>query len=270
MIKRTLTGAVITLVVYLVVAFSHIPAVILCATAMLCAFAVYEIYDAAKVSRNHVLVTVSIAVAMAVSILTVPHYTALLMVLFPAALVIFGWMMVRQKHCRLDSPVKAAATALIVVLLFKAIPELRHVRNGLRYLAMAVTLCFVTDVAAFLVGSRFGRHKLLPKVSPNKTVEGAAAGVVAAAALLALWGWLLEAFGLNQVNWPLLVIYGVLASIVGQFGDLAMSAVKRICGVKDFGTLLPGHGGMLDRFDSHMLCIPFTLLFCVLTGGFLI
>ena len=65
-------------------------------------------------------------------------------------------------------------------------------------------------------------------------------------------------------------IYMILTSVIGQFGDLCMSVIKRICGVKDYSNLFPGHGGVLDRFDSHLLAIPFTLVFCVITGGFII
>lgn len=267
--KRTLTGAVITLVVYLVVAFSHIPLVIHGAAAVLSAFAVYEIYHAAKLTDRRPLLIGAILAAMAVALLPIPGYTTLLTVVFPVALVVFGWMMARQDSCRLDSTMKAAGVALLVVLLFRAIPELRQVSHGLQYLAMGITLCFVTDVAAFLVGSRFGRRKLLPKVSPNKTVEGSVAGILVSVLVLIAWGWLLEGRDGYAVNWLLLCIYAVLVSVVGQFGDLSMSVVKRICGVKDFGTLFPGHGGMLDRFDSHMLSISFTLLFVTWTGGFL-
>lgn len=264
--NRILTGAVITIAVYLVVAFSHIPAVIHCAAAVLSAFAVYEICHASKIISHRGLLTGSIIAAMAIAMLPAPHYLTLLKLLFPAALLIFGWMMARQDRCKLDNPVKAVSVAFLVVLLFRAIPELRAIPGGLQYLAIAVTLCFVTDVAAFLVGSRFGKHKLLPKVSPNKTAEGAAAGILASVLVLLLWAKLTSC----RVNVPLLCVYGMLASIAGQFGDLSMSVVKRICGIKDFGNLFPGHGGMLDRFDSHMLCIAFTLLFCALTGGFLI
>lgn len=267
--KRTLTGAAITLVVYLVVAFSEIPTVIHCAAAVLSAFAVYEIYAAAGMADRHGMVTGSIIAVMAIIMLPVPHYTAILAVVFPGALIAFGWVMANLQSCKLDTPGKAAAVAFLAAALFKAIPELRGIQNGLQYLAMAITLCFVTDVAAFLVGSRFGKRKLMPKVSPNKTVEGSAAGILASAAMLLVWGWLLERSGLYEVDFLLLSVYAVLASIAGQFGDLCMSAVKRICGVKDFGKLFPGHGGMLDRFDSHMISIAFTLLFCTLTGGFL-
>ena len=269
LLKRTLTGAAITVAVYLVVAFSHIPLVIRCATAVLCAFSVYEIANAAKCQDNHALLLGLVAAAIAAAALPIPGYRWLLQLVFPAAAVVFGYMMAKLDSCRLDAPVKVAGVALLAVFLFRAIPELRAMENGLQYLAISITLCFVTDVAAYLVGSRFGRHKLIPKVSPNKTVEGSLAGIAATLVLLLLYGWWLEATGRYQVDFFLLGTYGVLASIVSQFGDLAMSAVKRICGVKDFGRLFPGHGGMLDRFDSHLFCVPFTLLFCVLSGGFL-
>lgn len=270
MLKRTITGAVITLIVYTIIAFSHIPSVILCAMAILSAFAVYEIYGAASAVHDPWMLWGSVAAAMVISMLPVQNYDAVIMVIFPLSIILFGWMMLRQKSCRIDKQYKAAGIAFLTVLLFKAIPELRNIQNGLYYLAGAVTLCFVTDVAAYLVGSRFGKHKLLPKVSPNKTIEGSAAGIIASVLFMLLYGFLMGHGQIVQVNYLLLGLYAVIASIVGQFGDLAMSAVKRICGIKDFGNLFPGHGGILDRFDSHMFCIPFTLLFCSLTGGFIL
>ena len=66
-----------------------------------------------------------------------------------------------------------------------------------------------------------------------------------------------------------MLLYAILAALAGEFGDLAMSSFKRVCGVKDFGKLFPGHGGMLDRFDSQMYAVAFTLLFCTVTGGYL-
>lgn len=268
MLKRTFTGAAITVVVYLVVYFSHIPAVLPCATALLGAFAVYELYTAAKLEKKRWFLLVSIAAETGIILLPVTDYYKILEFVFPVAVICFGWMMARLDKIRMG-PYQTSVVTLMVVLLLKAIPELRQIPNGLAYLVAAVTLCFVTDVAAFLVGSRFGRHKLLPRISPNKTVEGALAGVAAAVLGMIAYGALLSGFERYLVDYLPLCMYAALASVIAQFGDLAMSCVKRSCGVKDFGNLLPGHGGMLDRFDSHMFCLAFTLLFCSLTGGFL-
>lgn len=270
MLKRTITGAFITAAVYLVLYFSHIPAVMLCATAVMTAFAVYEIYHAAGFHSNTAFLILSLLCAIGLSIWEIPNYDQIVTIVFLIAVSVFVLMMFLQKRVRIDHAGKAAFVSLLVILLFKAFPELRGFKHGLSYLVGAVTLCFVTDVFAYLVGSRFGRHKLLPKVSPNKTIEGSVAGIAAAVLFMLLYGFLLERGQMMQVNDCLLVVYALLASIVGQFGDLAMSAVKRICGVKDFGYIFPGHGGILDRFDSHIFAVSFTMIFCNMTGGYIL
>ena len=266
--KRTVTGVFITLAVYLIVAFSHIPAVLYSATGLLCIFAVYEIYHAAGLFHDHRLLLISVAAAAGITVCPFQHYGAICGVLLPVSVFLFGWMMARQKNIAIDRPWKTMILALLVVLQYRAIPELRGLSNGLAYLFGAITLCFVTDVAAYFIGSRFGKYKLIPSVSPNKTVEGSLAGIAGAVLLMVLLGFLLGSVWGIGTDYVLLTVYAVLASIVGQFGDLAMSIVKRICGIKDFSDLFPGHGGMLDRFDSHLFCIPFTLLFVLATGGF--
>ena len=268
MIKRTMTGIVITLVVYFVIAFSYIPQVTLAATAALSAAAVLELFHATGKCRNKGMKYGCAIAAIVLTFLPVPKYELLLCILFPMSAALFGWMMVRQQHCTYNKVWKTVLSALAVVLLFQAIPHLRQVENGLYYLLMAVTLCFVTDVAAYLIGSRFGKHKLIPKVSPNKTWEGSIAGIAASVLTMLLFGWWWKANGMGSCMH--LILYAVTASVVSQFGDLAMSAVKRIGGVKDFGSFLPGHGGILDRFDSHLFCIAYTLLFCIFTGGYLV
>lgn len=177
--------------------------------------------------------------------------------------------MAHQDTIRLDSPEKVFVITFLIVFLFRAVPEVRNLSNGFYYLIIAITLCFVTDIMAYLVGKAIGKHKLLPKVSPNKTVEGSIGGILGAVLIMLILGKFLNSSTDIIVKYGLMILYTVLASIVGQFGDLAMSCIKRICGIKDFGNLLPGHGGMLDRFDSHMFSIAFSLLFCTATGGYL-
>lgn len=269
MLKRTLTGAVVTLAVYLTLYFSYIPGVLSCASALLTALAVAEIYGAAGMARHPVAMPCGMLAAMAVVILPSPRYGMALIVVFPLAVAAFLWMMLRQEQVRLDNAGKVSLVALTAIFLFKAIPELRQYQDGLIYLTAAVTLCFLTDVAGYLIGSRFGKHKLVPKISPNKTIEGSVAGIVTSVLGMLVLGICLTGWDGYQVNYWMLTLYGALASVVAQFGDLSMSVVKRVWGVKDFGKILPGHGGILDRFDSHLFCVAFTLLFCTLTGGFL-
>lgn len=111
------------------------------------------------------------------------------------------------------------------------------------------------DVFAYLVGSVMGRHKLYPKLSPSKTWEGAIGGIFFAALAGTLWG----RFFLKEVDTLFWFLVSITASVVAIFGDLLESKIKRDAGVKDSGTLLPGHGGILDRYDSVFLAAPFVV-----------
>ena len=123
-------------------------------------------------------------------------------------------------------------------------------------------VAFVSDGAAYFVGGAIGRHALTPRLSPHKTLEGSAAGFVAAIALLLAYGLILKAGGF-AVNFAVLGAYGFLGSLASQLGDLSFSAVKRLYGNKDFGGILPGHGGMLDRFDSMVWAAPLLYYLCL-------
>lgn len=107
-----------------------------------------------------------------------------------------------------------------------------------------------TDAGAYFVGMRFGKHKLAPRLSPKKTVEGSIGGIVAATLVSLLWG-----AGIHLPFWHCLLL-GPIIGVLGQVGDLCESALKRDIGVKDFGMVLPGHGGILDRFDSLLFTAP--------------
>ena len=270
MLKRTVTGACITVIMGLVLYYSYIPTVMAGTCVVLAVFSVYEICRASGWLDNEILSLTSLLLAAAVSWCAMPNYLKILRFVFVFAVAGFILMMVRQKRCSLADPVKVFFLALTVILLYKAIPVLRGSDNGIYYLGGAMILCAVTDVAAYLTGRAFGKHKLIPSVSPNKTVEGAVGGVVFAVLTMLMLGLGMEHWQPIRIDYPRLAAYSVMASVVGQFGDLCMSSVKRVCGVKDLGSIFPGHGGMLDRFDSQLMAVPFTLLYCSLTGGFIL
>ncbi len=116
---------------------------------------------------------------------------------------------------------------------------------------------WITDSFAFFCGSFFGKHKLIPKISPKKTVEGSIGGVVFCGIFCAVYGFVIDSVTELSVNYVALLITGLLLSVVSQIGDLNASYIKREHGIKDFGSIFPGHGGMLDRFDSVIASAPF-------------
>lgn len=116
---------------------------------------------------------------------------------------------------------------------------------------------WITDSFAFFCGSFFGKHKLIPRVSPKKTVEGSVGGTVFCCIFTALYGFIVSKAAGIAVDYAALIGTGLLLSIVSQIGDLNASYIKREHGIKDFGDMFPGHGGMLDRFDSVIASVPF-------------
>jgi phosphatidate cytidylyltransferase len=133
--------------------------------------------------------------------------------------------------------------------------------NGGTYITILVLLgAWMTDVCAYLTGRFFGKHKLMPQVSPQKTVEGAVGGLVFSSIAFIIFGLVVGALTDMRSNSLTLALFGIVVSVVAQFGDLAMSAVKRQHNIKDYGFILPGHGGILDRFDSVVSVSPLMLL----------
>lgn len=169
-------------------------------------------------------------------------------------------------YARLADPfaflVRAAFAALYVGFCAAHLPLIFHLVDGARLIILLTIIMIASDGGAFYVGSTLGRRKLCPSVSPNKTVEGLAGGLTSGVVAALAAG-----FVLFPDTSPLqLAVVAFILSSVGAVGDLAESVIKRAMGVKDSGTLLPGHGGILDRADSMLLTAP--LLYYLLILGF--
>lgn len=132
----------------------------------------------------------------------------------------------------------------------------RMERDGLKLVWLIFIASWVCDTCAYISGMLLGRHKLTPALSPKKSVEGAIGGVVGATVVGFLYGMLIE---LGDASWVPAVICGV-GAVISQFGDLTASAIKRNHDIKDFGRLIPGHGGILDRFDSVIVTAPIVFI----------
>jgi phosphatidate cytidylyltransferase len=144
-----------------------------------------------------------------------------------------------------------------IPLMISALISIRNSDNGILWIFFLLAIVFAGDIGAFYAGSYLGRHKLCPAVSPNKTIEGSIGGLCANV----LIGGIIKAVFLPALPWPTSVAMFLLVGAAGQIGDLYESALKRSVYIKDSGTLLPGHGGMLDRIDALLFASPVALLF---------
>jgi len=148
---------------------------------------------------------------------------------------------------------------VIIPLALSALVELRRMDHGKYLVLLAVLLTFVTDAGAYFAGVFWGKHRGVTKVSPNKSVEGYIGGFVSGVVFAVLYGLVASRIAGDSVDLLPLALCGLFGALATEVGDLAFSFIKRQYGVKDYGHILPGHGGMLDRFDSMMFCGPVVL-----------
>ena len=174
----------------------------------------------------------------------------------PALLVLMALALAARPVRSLEKALPGAAASVLGVL-YVGLPlamlsDLRRLFDGPRWVIYVLALTWVSDTAAYFGGRIFGRHKLAPRISPGKTWEGAVASLAASLAFgMAYLAWMRPEMGLA---WSGSISAAV--NIAGQAGDLAESAIKRGAGAKDSGSILPGHGGLLDRIDALLFAVP--------------
>lgn len=184
---------------------------------------------------------------------------ALFVVMFVEMMVSFH----REKRVPFVDLALAFTAGIVIPAMLTALVRLGQHEPKAPYLLLPFVITWLSDSGAFFVGRSRGKRKLAPALSPNKTVEGCVGGFVCAILAAVLYGLILHWCG-YQVKLGMLAVYGFFGSLAGQAGDLAFSAIKREHGVKDYSNLLPGHGGMLDRFDSTIFTAPILELLVLL------
>ena len=145
---------------------------------------------------------------------------------------------------------------MLIPYFLSSFVRLNAMELGRYLIVIPMVAAYCSDAFALFAGMAFGKHKLAPELSPKKTVEGAVGGFTAAVVGCLLYGVLMERGFHLQVDYLRFALYGALGSMVSQLGDLSFSYIKRQYGLKDFGNIFPGHGGVLDRFDSVIFSAP--------------
>jgi phosphatidate cytidylyltransferase len=169
---------------------------------------------------------------------------------FVVVLLLLSYTVVSKNTFTFDDASFLLMSTIYVAMGFYYLNEARM--EGLRYIFYALFIIWATDSGAYFIGRSIGKRKLWPEISPNKTVEGSIGGILCAVVVALLYNIVQP---ISETIWSLIGIT-VVVSIFGQIGDLVESAFKRHYGVKDSGTILPGHGGILDRFDSLLFVLP--------------
>ena len=175
---------------------------------------------------------------------------------------------VTRASIRFSSIARVFCAASYVILAFAALAIIRYIENGEFVFVLPYICSWASDVFALIVGSLIGKHKLIPEISPKKTVEGAIGGIVGATLLMLLFGFIVSVTTNLTPNYLVLALLGFVLSAISQVGDLIASLIKREHGVKDYGNIFPGHGGVMDRFDSVLSITTILMVVCILFPPF--
>ena len=146
---------------------------------------------------------------------------------------------------------------------FTSLSAIRYLNNGMLCLMLVFFISWGCDASAYLFGTFIGKHKLIPDVSPKKSVEGAIGGIFGAIVLSVGFGLFADFVMGANVNYLYVGLFAAVLSVVSQIGDLIASLIKREYGVKDYSNLIPGHGGIMDRFDSVLVVAMPLLVLCL-------
>ena len=272
--KRLITAAIGVPAALLIIYLGSLsPYVISAVTDIFSVMAVFEVISAAKYTRYRSITVLSLLFSALLPMFFC--YNDLRIFAIPVAflflILLFACTLMRHKEIKFE---ELGFIAFISICIPLAISTLAFFcfqwpEHGIFFVIYTLATAWVADGGAYFVGTFLGKHKLCPEISPKKTWEGFFGGLITAVifAVILGYGYMLwdNLFtGTNHfiVNIPILIGAAVISTFLGLLGDLIASLLKRQCGVKDFGEIFPGHGGVMDRFDSVLLVAPFIYLLC--------
>ncbi len=268
--QRLTTAAIALILLFVAMLFFETPMFNLL-IGIISALAVYEMLYQTQYVTSKLMVTVSVVFALIFPMLHLTLFKRFMIATAVAYLMILGIVyLARHEKYMLPQICTAFMVSLLVPVVFSVSIVIRDkfYPDGIFYYILALGGGWLADSGAYFVGSFFGKHKLAPKISPKKTVEGAVGGIITTVLGYLLIGYVYTLIrqylgDALQISYLMLALSAPVCAIAGILGDLFASVIKRQTGIKDYGNILPGHGGIMDRFDSVLFVSP--LLYLIIT-----
>ena len=256
--KTRLISAAILLPICFLIIWVLPKAICSIAVAILCALMAYELLHRTGLVRHARMVAYTMLAAFMVPIwchlgMSRPWGQLGLLIFFSA---LFGEMLYNHVKVRFEMIGFCLLAGVILPYMLSALVRILDLYSGREMIVIPLILAFLPDSGAYFIGIRYGKRKLAPNISPNKSVEGALGGVATAIIGMVVYTVVMDLATDREVSYSIALIYAVVGAAADIFGDLIFSAIKRQMGIKDYGNLMPGHGGVLDRFDSVIMTAP--------------
>lgn len=242
------------------------PEIFTVAVAVLSLIGLWEFYKCTGIAQSKLLVATGIIATIymfAKEYFWLTLYGAELPILL---LVLFVLVLAGHKKINVTHAALTVFGVMYVAGLFLYAVKIKMYYLGTFYIWLVVLGAFMTDTFAYFSGVFLGKHKLCPEISPKKTVEGAIGGIIGCGLSFIVYGIILQKYFGLDISYVKIFVLGMVASVVSMIGDLSASIIKRHFGIKDYGNLIPGHGGILDRCDSLIMVAPVVYYFVVLIG----
>lgn len=258
---RTISGILGGLIVIIVLIFNNtLPFLLNIAVSIVCGFSTYEIFSVMGLNKLFRISVPSLIFSMLLPL--IGEGLIWQGAWFIYSFFIFGILLLLDKKLLFKDIACIYSMVLLISFALNFIVKLRDFGGAFSsfYVLYALCISWITDTGAYFWGTFFGKRKLCPKISSKKTIEGVFGGIFSSLIISIIICFLFEKFMFDagvRVNFHYIIPISLIGSVISIMGDLVFSVVKRGCHVKDFGSIIPGHGGVLDRFDSVIFVVPF-------------
>lgn len=270
--RTRLVSAAFGIIFAVVVLYFYYSIVLNIVIALIILWAIYEVLITTKYIQNKTLFLICSVFSVTVPFFHYSYFKLMSIICYLFIFILFVYLLRRHKTVRFEVIATCFMLSLLLSFSFSCIIFTRDkfldspINDiALFYICLILIGAWITDAGAYFIGRFFGKHKLAPEISPKKTIEGAIGGFVATISAFIGAALIFRAYSYSinhviEINYFILIVSALLCSAAAIVGDLSASLIKRECHIKDFGNVLPGHGGVLDRFDSIMFVAPLMLI----------